>query len=252
MTDMAISLFWDDSPDLWDTVFLDGAALPGIARVSASHGRKLDVKSAPGMNGARIVDKGYEPAKVEITLKLWTDEQFQRWLVLAPTLTFRREPPAPRRSTSSSALSRSGKAVLVTEAHRDLARVQRDTETIAQYSNALSQRGVSRDKQDPLLDRRWNELQQRRTGRARSLERHDFEITHPALDTLQVHRVYIEEVSTPKPAGAGIFEVTIKAIESKEPRSTSSRSVPQGAPGLQSVPVEFGAAAPSQNGGAAP
>lgn len=254
-TDMDISLFWDDSPDLWDTVFLDGRALPGVARVSASHGRKLDVKSAPGANGARIVDKGYEPAKVEITLKLWSSEQFREWMLLAPTLTFRREPPARRASaapTRTAGTKQSKNPALERQAERELRRVQRDTETLTRYSDELTRRGTARDQQDPLLDRRWNELQQRRSGRARSLERHDFEITHPALDTIQVHRVYIEEVSTPKPAGAGIYEVTIKAVESKEPRSTASRTVQQGAVSAADVPIAFGATAPSQSGGAAP
>ena len=68
--------FWEDSPAQWDTVVLQGVNLPGIATVDGMLGRKLDVLSPPGSDGATIRDKGYEPAKIVITLRLWAREQF--------------------------------------------------------------------------------------------------------------------------------------------------------------------------------
>ena len=217
VNDLEFSVFWDDDPELWDTVYLAGSALPGVASVTGGHGRKLDVKSAPGRNGARIVDKGYEPAKVEIALRMWTKEQLLAWYRLAPTLTFRREPPP----ASRSARSRSK----VEEAALEDARTVL-TDSVVQ--------GVSR---------------------ARRLERHDVEIGHPALDTIGVHRVYIDEVSVPVKVASGVYEVKIKAIESRPPTASSSRAVTASTAGQSfstGIQTAFDAQPPSSNGGSAP
>jgi len=223
MADLDVSIFWDDSPDIWDAVYLSGNALPGLARVSATHGRKLDTKSAPGANGARIVDKGYQPAKVDITLKLWTKEQLEAWFRIAPTLTYRREPPSVTRATAAAPLA--DKAV-APKTQQEVQAKLLSKESVA--SNA----GTS--------------------ARARALVRHDFDIAHPALDTLQIHRVYIEEVSTPTPSGQGIYEVKIKAIESKAPRASSSRSVGADSSFANGIPTAFDATPPTSRGAAAP
>jgi hypothetical protein len=222
--DLEFSLFWDESPDLWDTVYLAGDAMPGVASVSASHGRKLDVKSAPGSNGARIVDKGYEPAKVEITLKLWTKEQLMAWYRIAPTLTYRREPPTTRSEGATRPAVPTPKAIAAKSEQNAQAKL-REKETIAPRPT-------------------------RRSTRAGRLERHDVEIGHPALDTIQVHRVYIQEVTAPSGSG-GVYEVKIKAIESRVPRSVGTRSVTRtdtGQAGLQTTFTDT----PSGSGGSAP
>lgn len=250
-----ISIFWDDSPDLWDTLYLGGSPLPGLASVSATHGRKLDAKSAPGTNGARIVDKGYQPAKVDITLKLWTKEQLETWMRLAPTLTYRREPPR----TSASAAQ--------TKAATERARQQAMGEAlVAQnvlYQTSVQLAAAGATEQDIVAKQQAQlAIAQGRTGqgsrRARSLERHDFDISHPALDTIQVRRVYIEEVSTPNPSGKGVYEVKIKAIESKAPSSSSTRSVggsagsTAGGSWASGIQTAFDAPSPTSTGAAAP
>lgn len=242
MADLDVSIFWDDSPDLWDTVYLGGNALPGIARVTATHGRKLDTKSAPGTNGARVVDKGYQPAKVDITLRFWTKEQLETWFRVAPTLTYRREPPAPSRSQARAVAI--GEALVTTNVLL--------VESIQGAAEGLTEQQIVARQQEQLAIAL---PENRQSTRARSLVRHDFDIAHPALDTLQIHRVYIEEVSTPNPGGQGLYEVKIKAIESKAPRASRSRSVnAQSATGSSSsaIPTAFDASAPSSNGSAAP
>lgn len=264
MADLDISLFWDDSPDLWDTLYLGGSPLPGLASVSATHGRKLDSKSAPGTNGARIIDKGYQPAKVDITIKLWTKEQLETWFRLAPTLTYRREPPRTARSSAQTkqAAERArqlaqGEGVLVSS-------------VLTGVSTSLARTGASEQdivrKQDAEVAAALAEYRRAGGGstRARSLERHDFDISHPALDTIQVRRVYIEEVSTPNPSGKGVYEVKIKAIESKAPRASATRSVGSGAGSSTSsgstaggswasgIQTAFDAPSPTSTGAAAP
>ena len=68
--------FWEDAPEQWDKVTLQGVQLPGIATVEHVLGRKQDVQSPPGSDGANIRDKGYEPARITITLRLWTRDDF--------------------------------------------------------------------------------------------------------------------------------------------------------------------------------
>ncbi len=84
---MAVIPFWypnphqfddqtfENPPNPWDYVALNGVVLPGIAKVKVGKGRKLDVKLPPASHGATITDRGYKPAPVEITLTQWTPSQ---------------------------------------------------------------------------------------------------------------------------------------------------------------------------------
>lgn len=248
MADLDISIFWEDSPDLWDAVYLGDAPLPGVARITANHGRKLDSKSAPGSNGARIIDKGYQPAKVEITLRMWKREQLEAWQRIAPTLTYRREPPR-RTAAAGSEKAANARALAQANATRDrvvvlgVAAQGGDAESQAKLSVIASEQ--ERAAQNPST----------RSARARSLERHDFALSHPATDTLQIHRVYIEKVSTPNPTSTpGVYEVKIEALESKAPRASASRSVGSSTAGswASGIQTAFGASDPVANGAARP
>jgi hypothetical protein len=57
---------------LWDTAILGGRRLPGVVRVEAEPGRKIDVTTSPGTDGASIIDKGFDPSKPQITCLIWT------------------------------------------------------------------------------------------------------------------------------------------------------------------------------------
>ena len=63
--------YWEGDEYEWDTCQLGDIILPGHASVSVSVSRKLDVKSAPGSDGATITDKGYDPARITIKLVMW-------------------------------------------------------------------------------------------------------------------------------------------------------------------------------------
>lgn len=78
------------SPDVWERVWLGGDYLPGVARVSGRVGRKLDIKKGPN-DGATFTDLGYEPARVEIRLKLWSQRQLDEWATYVRLLHPRRQ-----------------------------------------------------------------------------------------------------------------------------------------------------------------
>jgi len=52
---------WDDDPEVWDTLVLGTNTMPGVWDIEDGNiKRVLDVKKAPGLDGARIKDMGYE------------------------------------------------------------------------------------------------------------------------------------------------------------------------------------------------
>lgn len=73
--------------DPWDEVRLgSNEPLPGVARVSGSFSRKVDVALSPGTDGSTLTDLGYQPASIEITLTMWTNIQLVEWEGLLPKL----------------------------------------------------------------------------------------------------------------------------------------------------------------------
>lgn len=79
--------FPEDDHSEFDYVVINGAYFVcGSDFPEADKGRKLDAKSANGSDGGRIIDKGYDLAKVTITLKLWLREHFALWNEIVPEL----------------------------------------------------------------------------------------------------------------------------------------------------------------------
>lgn len=78
--------FWGDNPNAWDKCVLAGVELPGIANVEPTVEAKVDHKAIPGTHGAKLTYLGYEPAKVKISLTLWTPEQLQAYQELVPLI----------------------------------------------------------------------------------------------------------------------------------------------------------------------
>lgn len=157
----------------WDKVLFDGVAMPGIAEVSVVAGRKIDGRGAPGRNGTRLVDKGAEPAKVTIRLKLWTVAQLQALRGQTPSLSYREERAVVRRSAEE---------------------IRREAEAFAEASSALPSIGFA----------------QTRTVTRRS--RAPVAISHPNCALLGVGFVYIEKIDLGAPKD-GFLEVRIEALE---------------------------------------
>jgi hypothetical protein len=71
--------FWGDDPGAWDVAYLNGARLPGVAKVGGNGlGRRWDKVKTPGQKGASFVVLGFEPAQFDITLTIWTSEQLRQ------------------------------------------------------------------------------------------------------------------------------------------------------------------------------
>lgn len=74
-------------PSPWSTVKLDGVQIPGLAEITGgAAGRKIDVKSPAGGDGAGITDRGLEPARFRIRVSLWTARHLEAWEQLVPRL----------------------------------------------------------------------------------------------------------------------------------------------------------------------
>ncbi len=64
---------WISSSD-WDDLYLAGAKMPGVARVSISLPTGVDVKKPKGGRRAKLRDCGAPPCKIRIQLELMPDE----------------------------------------------------------------------------------------------------------------------------------------------------------------------------------
>lgn len=71
--------FTRSSPEAWDTLYLDNRRVPGLSTVTGKVALRKDTRAIPGKTGARLTTLGYEPAKLHVTVKLWTEEQFQEF-----------------------------------------------------------------------------------------------------------------------------------------------------------------------------
>lgn len=81
---------WENAPDLWDELRLGGVTLPGAARVRVALRRKIDSRSAPGQNGARLIDKGADVAKLFVALTCDAEDWYNLSAV-SWRATYRRE-----------------------------------------------------------------------------------------------------------------------------------------------------------------
>ena len=101
-------------PTGWDTVTIGNQPFPGIAQVRVSRSRKLDVKKPPGIDGATITCQGYEPAKVEIRLVIWTPKQSELLQQILPLIENApgKEPPNGWAITHPAAQMRNVNAII--------------------------------------------------------------------------------------------------------------------------------------------
>lgn len=84
---MAENLPWVADADLmWDTLILGGEVWPGLPTVESDPSRAVDAQKKAGDDGANLVDQGYEPAKVKITIRIWLAEQWKELQRLLATI----------------------------------------------------------------------------------------------------------------------------------------------------------------------
>ena len=79
--------WWKDEPRIYDRVVLAGFEFPGICTVDAELRRKLDKKAPKGVNGGTITDDGEDQAPVEVEVRLYTKEDWERFELIVPFIT---------------------------------------------------------------------------------------------------------------------------------------------------------------------
>ncbi len=70
--------YWDDNPIAWDAPILNGERMPGVWKIRLPVERILDIKHAPGNDGARITDKGYKLAPLDMEVQIADAETWKR------------------------------------------------------------------------------------------------------------------------------------------------------------------------------
>jgi hypothetical protein len=69
----------------WDRVMLNGSYLPGLWEATGTPSIQLDVQKPNGFDGAALVSRGYVPAGITLTGRLWTPEQWTEFQRILPT-----------------------------------------------------------------------------------------------------------------------------------------------------------------------
>lgn len=65
----------DEDPEFWDRCTIDGTVVPGRVTVRCPVKRDIDKKKPKGSDGARLEDRGYMLAEVEIDVEIGGGEQ---------------------------------------------------------------------------------------------------------------------------------------------------------------------------------
>ncbi len=73
---MPAAPYWQDDTVAWNHIMIGGVVFPGLAKVTATTGRKIDVKPVRGRDGARIKDSGYENAQISVEIRVNTKADF--------------------------------------------------------------------------------------------------------------------------------------------------------------------------------
>lgn len=176
----------------WDVVYLAGRAMPGVAEVSVQQGRKIDDRGSPGRNGARLIDKGSEAAKVTIRLRVWTPEQLAELQRSMPSLNYREE---RRRVTRVLGVEE-------TPTVEEIVRAARSS-TSPQYRRAQS--GSSGAEVGVIRAPTRTETQTTRS-------RQPLAISHPNVVLAGITYVYVEKVNVEGPKD-GVLEVRLDCLE---------------------------------------
>lgn len=222
-----------DRRGVWDKLILDGRTMPGVAKVDVEQARKVDDKGSPGRNGARLVDKGAEAAKVTIELRVWTPAQLDELTTALPSLNYREE--RFTRARTQQELEAEGAARIA--AYDELA-------AGAATSGAVG--GLS-----ALALQRLNPASQINVTRATTRDtrrvRHPLAISHPMTKLAGISCVYVTKIHATHPSD-GVLVVRLDCLEylAAANRRSSTRAPTQRANGDFTRRTAFDAPAASQ------
>jgi len=90
---MTAQPFWADPIGgfAWDYAMIGGEWLPGLCVVKTNTKRDVQLKKAKDRSGQSLEDQGNLNATGTITMRIWTDPQWQEWLRIFPIIQPRRE-----------------------------------------------------------------------------------------------------------------------------------------------------------------
>jgi len=90
-----------DDAETWDTLVIGGVLFRGTFEWGGDLiKRKLDQRHAPGRDGARVRDKGYDLAEIDITLTVIDTPQWEDLQALIAVVFPRGTSPTPRNALS--------------------------------------------------------------------------------------------------------------------------------------------------------
>lgn len=81
--------FWLDTEEgfsAWDALWLGDEFIPGLPTITIQKTRSVDVQKTKGQDGSFLADNGYDPAKVSISVRIWTRAQWEQWLEVLPNI----------------------------------------------------------------------------------------------------------------------------------------------------------------------
>lgn len=76
--------FWLVGDSAWDVLYLDDVRIPGIASLTITPSRGVQVNKSKDENGTTLADNGYEGSKVNGLIRIWTQEQLEELEQLIP------------------------------------------------------------------------------------------------------------------------------------------------------------------------
>lgn len=186
--------FWGDGSGAWDTVWVKGLRLPGVAEVDGKgFSRRVDRKKSAGRNGATLTQTGMEPADIDITLTLWTPEHLIELQHILKEIR-------PKKATTTT----STRSLTITED-------KLSTGTPAGFGGVESRVGGDFAALQASLrskkGQKRTETSEKKTGGLEAVA-----IYHPALALYGIGKVVIMSATFPE-GREGRFKVKIKCVE---------------------------------------
>lgn len=229
---MGSSPSWAKSPETWDRLVIAGETFSGPVQVDFKLGRRRDVKSAPGVNGATVTDTGERPCDVTIRLEMWLEEHWTFYTrVLVPLV----QPKLPAPPSSSSASDANGIPqnffVKTTFGNAYSYTAALEQELLVNQPAQAAAEGLG------LLVTSTSTAASSRSEAARKRALAPVSVYHPALAGADIRQLHMEELTSPRKVRAGLYEVTLKGTRFSAKRAAAVTTSTAGATdaGLSSI-----------------
>jgi hypothetical protein len=201
-----------------------GETFSGPVQVDFKLGRRRDVKSAPGVNGATVTDTGERPCDVTIRLEMWLEEHWAFYTrVLVPLVQPKLQaPPSSGAAGDANGIPQNffvkttfGNAYSYTAALEQELLVNQPAQAAAE--------GLG------LLVTNASTAASSRSEAARKRALAPVSVYHPALAGADIRQLHMEELTSPRKVRPGLYEVTLKGTRFTAKRSAAVTTSTAGA-----------------------